>query len=63
MFPGYYFKGDGGYFDRDGYLFIMGRVDDVIQVSGHRFSTGAIEDVIAKHTDVAECAVVGKEDD
>ncbi len=62
MFPGYYFTGDGGYFDRDGYLYIMGRVDDVINVAGHRLSTGAMEEVIAMHPDVAECAVVGAAD-
>ena len=58
-FPGYYFTGDGGYYDRDGYLYIMGRVDDVINVAGHRLSTGAMEEVIAMHQDVAECAVIG----
>ena len=63
LFPGYYFTGDGGYFDQDGYLYIMGRVDDVMNVAGYRLSTGAIEEVIAKHPDVAECAVVGKEDE
>ncbi|MCU0848266.1 MAG: propionyl-CoA synthetase [Spirochaetes bacterium] len=62
-FPGYYFTGDGGYYDRDGYIYIMGRVDDVINVAGHRLSTGAMEEVIAKHPDVAECAVVGAADD
>ncbi len=61
-FHGYYFTGDGGYKDDDGYLFIMGRVDDVINVAGHRLSTGAMEEVIAKHRDVAECAVLGVED-
>jgi propionyl-CoA synthetase len=63
MFPGYYFTGDGGYIDQDGYIFIMGRVDDVINVAGHRLSTGAMEEVIAKHPDVAECAVIGRKDD
>lgn len=63
VFPGYYFTGDGGYIDQDGYIFIMGRVDDVINVAGHRLSTGAMEEVIAKHPDVAECAVVGRKDD
>ena len=62
LFPGYYFTGDGGYSDKDGYLYIMGRVDDVINVAGHRLSTGAMEEVIAKHPDVAECAVVGRKD-
>jgi propionyl-CoA synthetase len=62
VFPGYYFTGDGGYYDQDGYLYIMGRVDDVINVAGHRLSTGAMEEVIAMHPDVAECAVVGAAD-
>jgi propionyl-CoA synthetase len=61
--PGYYLTGDGGNIDADGYLFIMGRTDDVINVSGHRLSTGAIEEVIASHPDVAECAVVGVRDE
>ncbi len=61
-FPGYYFTGDEGYMDEDGYVFIMGRVDDVINVAGHRLSTGAMEEVIAQHPDVAECAVFGAED-
>jgi propionyl-CoA synthetase len=59
IFPGYYYTGDGGYFDGDGYLYIMGRVDDVINVAGYRLSTGRMEEVIANHSDVAECAVVG----
>ena len=59
MYPGYYFTGDGGYFDEDGYVYIMGRVDDVINVAGHRLSTGAMEEIVAKHSDVAECAVIG----
>lgn len=63
VFPGYYFTGDGGYLDEDGYIFIMGRVDDVINVAGHRLSTGAMEEVIATHPAVAECAVVGAHDD
>ena len=46
-FPGYYLTGDGGYFDEDGYLFVMGRIDDVINVAGHRMSTGSIEAVLA----------------
>lgn len=62
-FPGYYFTGDGGYVDRDGYLYIMGRVDDVINVAGHRLSTGSMEEVIAQHPDVAECAIIGAADD
>ena len=62
-FPGYYFTGDGGYVDKDGYLYVMGRVDDVINVAGHRLSTGSMEEVISKHPDVAECAVVGIADD
>jgi propionyl-CoA synthetase len=61
-FPGYYFTGDGGYVDEDGYLYIMGRVDDVINVAGHRLSTGAMEEIIATHPNVAECAVFGVED-
>ena len=61
-FPGYYFTGDGGVIDEDGYVFIMGRVDDVINVAGHRLSTGAMEEVVATHPDVAECAVFGVED-
>ena len=62
VFPGYYFTGDGGYYDEDGYLYIMGRVDDVINVAGHRLSTGAMEEAICHHPDVAECAVVGVAD-
>lgn len=62
MFDGYYFTGDGGYLDKDGYIYIMGRVDDVINVAGHRLSTGAMEEVLAKHPDVAECAVIGRKD-
>jgi propionyl-CoA synthetase len=61
--PGYYLTGDGGYFDDDGYLFVMGRTDDVINVAGHRLSTGAIEAVLAAHPSVAECAVIGVADD
>jgi propionyl-CoA synthetase len=61
-FPGYYLSGDGGYLDEDGYLFVMGRTDDVINVSGHRLSTGEMEEIIATHKDVAECAVVGISD-
>ena len=58
-YPGYYLTGDGGYVDDDGYLYIMGRVDDVINVAGHRLSTGQMEEVVAAHSAVAECAVVG----
>ncbi|MEO7124910.1 MAG: propionyl-CoA synthetase [Nakamurella sp.] len=57
--PGYYLSGDGGYLDRDGYLFVMGRTDDVINVAGHRLSTGSMEAAIAEHPAVAECAVIG----
>ena len=60
--PGYYHTGDGGYFDDDGYLFIMGRTDDVINVAGHRLSTGEMEEIVAGHPAVAECAVIGIED-
>ncbi|MHB1209771.1 MAG: propionyl-CoA synthetase [Acidimicrobiales bacterium] len=60
--PGYYLTGDGGHFDDDGYLFVMGRVDDVINVAGHRLSTGEIEEILAAHPDVAECAVIGVAD-
>jgi propionyl-CoA synthetase len=60
--PGYYVTGDGGYFDEDGYLFIMGRTDDVINVAGHRLSTGEMEESISGHSVVAECAVVGISD-
>ncbi len=62
MFKGYYYTGDGGFIDKDGYVYIMGRVDDVINVAGHRLSTGAMEEVIAQHPDVAECAVIGAND-
>ncbi len=62
-FDGYYLTGDAGYRDDDGYLWIMSRTDDVINVAGHRLSTGGIEEVIAAHADVAECAVFGVEDE
>lgn len=62
-FEGYYETGDAGYVDEDGYLYIMARTDDVINVAGHRLSTGAMEEVLAGHTDVAECAVIGIYDD
>jgi len=61
-FPGYYETGDAGMMDKDGYLYIMARTDDVINVAGHRLSTGAMEEVLAGHPDVAECAVVGVSD-
>jgi len=61
-FPGYYETGDAGYIDADGYVFVMSRTDDVINVAGHRLSTGAIEEVLASHPDVAECAVMGVAD-
>ena len=61
-FPGYYETGDAGYRDEDGYLYIMARTDDVINVAGHRLSTGAMEEVLASHPDVAECAVIGVKD-
>jgi propionyl-CoA synthetase len=61
-FPGYYLTGDAGYLDDDGYLFVMSRIDDVINVAGHRLSTGAMEEVLASHPDVAECAAVGMAD-
>jgi len=62
-FPGYYETSDGGYIDEDGYVYVMGRMDDVINIAGHRLSTGAMEEVIATHQDVAECAVIGTSDD
>ena len=61
--PGFYLTGDAGYQDEDGYLYIMSRVDDIINVAGHRLSTGAMEEVLSSHPDVAECAVVGVADD
>ena len=61
-FPGYYCSGDGGYKDEDGYVFIMGRTDDVINVAGHRLSTGEMEEIVADHPAVAECAVIGVDD-
>ncbi len=61
--PGFYLTGDGGFIDADGYLFVMGRIDDVINVAGHRMSTGAIEEVLATHPAVAECAVIGVPDE
>ncbi len=62
-YPGYYLTGDAGYLDEDGYLWIMSRTDDIINVAGHRLSTGAIEEVLASHPDVAECAVIGAADE
>lgn len=62
-FPGYYSTGDGGYLDEDGYLYVMGRTDDVINVAGHRLSTGSMEAVVATHPAVAECAVIGVHDE
>jgi len=61
-FPGYYKTGDAGFIDQDGYISVMTRVDDVINVAGHRLSTGAIEEVLASHGDVAEAAVIGAAD-
>src|SRR5574341_2204095 len=61
--PGHYLTGDAGYKDDDGYLYIMSRVDDIINVAGHRLSTGAMEEVLASHPDVAECAVIGVADE
>lgn len=61
-YPGYYKTGDAGYKDEDGYVFVMTRTDDVINVAGHRLSTGSIEEVLASHPDVAECAVIGVQD-
>jgi len=60
--PGYYLTGDAGYKDENGYLYIMSRIDDIINVAGHRLSTGAMEEVLASHKDVAECAVIGVAD-
>jgi propionyl-CoA synthetase len=62
-FPGYYKTADAGFIDEDGYLFIMSRTDDIINVAGHRLSTGGMEEVLSAHPDVAECAVVGIRDD
>lgn len=61
-YQGYYLTGDGGYMDEEGYCFIMGRIDDVINVSGHRLSTGEMEEIVASHADIAECAVLGIKD-
>ena len=62
-FPGYYKTADAGFKDEDGYLFVMGRTDDIINVAGHRLSTGGMEEVLAAHPDVAECAVLGIKDE
>ena len=62
VYDGYYLTGDGGHLDADGYMFVMGRTDDVINVAGHRLSTGSMEEVLAGHPDVAECAVIGVAD-
>ncbi len=61
-YPGHYLTADAGYIDEDGYVFVMGRTDDIINVAGHRLSTGAMEEVLAEHPDVAECAVIGVAD-
>jgi propionyl-CoA synthetase len=63
QFPGYYTTADAGYVDEDGYVYVMSRTDDIINVAGHRLSTGGIEEVLASHPDVAECAVVGVHDE
>ena len=62
-FPGFYKSGDAGYRDADGYFYIMSRTDDIINVAGHRLSTGGMEEVLSSHQDVAECAVIGIKDD
>lgn len=62
-YPGYYLTGDGGFIDHEGYIFIMGRTDDVINVAGHRLSTGEMEEILAAHPAVAECAVIGVADE
>ncbi len=62
-YPGYYLSGDAGYQDEDGYLYIMSRIDDIINVAGHRLSTGGMEEVLAAHPDVAECSVIGVADE
>ncbi len=62
-YPGYYLSGDGGRIDADGYVFIMGRIDDIINVAGHRLSTGEMEQILASHPAVAECAVIGVADE
>ena len=62
-YDGYYLTGDSGYIDKDGYVWVMGRMDGVINVAGHRLSTGAMEEAIGKHPDIAECAVIGVDDE
>jgi propionyl-CoA synthetase len=62
-YPGYYLAGDSGYIDEDGYVWVMGRIDGVINVAGHRLSTGEMEEIIANHNDIAECAVIGVDDE
>ena len=62
-FPGFYKTADAGFMDEDGYIYIMGRTDDIINVAGHRLSTGGMEEVLASHPDVAECAVIGIKDE
>ena len=62
-FPGFYATGDAGHIDEDGYVFVMGRTDDVINVAGHRLSTGSLEEVLTLHHSVAECAVIGVHDE
>jgi propionyl-CoA synthetase len=62
QYPGTYITGDGGFRDRDGYVYVMGRTDDVINVAGHRLSTGEMEEILASHPAVAECAVIGVND-
>jgi len=62
-YPGYYQTGDAGFIDDDGYVYVMARTDDIINVAGHRLSTGAMEEVLSSHKDVAECAVIGVADD
>jgi len=62
-YPGYYITGDGGFIDEDGYVWVMGRTDDVINVAGHRLSTGGMEEILARHPDVAECAVLAVHDE
>lgn len=63
QYPGYYLCGDDGFIDQDGYVFVMGRIDDVINVAGHRLSTGEMEEVVADHPAIAECAVIGINDE
>src|SRR5205814_1390485 len=63
QFPGYYMTADAGYMDKDGYVYVMSRTDDIINVAGHRLSTGGMEEILASHPDVAECAVVGVHDE